>query len=273
MPKRPNAYFRPETLDEALRLMQQPNHVLLAGGTKLLAGDVEAAVVDLQGLGLTKIEIAEGSLVVGAMSRLAELEGYLQSEMLPKGPVDLLRRALRFAGPNTYRNAATLGGTIAARIVDSELLAALLALNAKLRLRQPAPVTVSLENYLAAPNDGLILEVILPWNPGQGGSERVARTPADTPIVSVTGWQPEDEEIRLAATGIDDQLPAVRLKAASESLKNGLTPERIEEAASLAGKAAYHTGDFRGDSTYRAEMASVLTRRLLKKWPPGVDAI
>ena len=36
------------------------------------------------------------------------------------------------AGANTYRNAATIGGTIAAQVVDSELLATLLVLNAKI---------------------------------------------------------------------------------------------------------------------------------------------
>lgn len=255
MPQRPTNYSRPESLDEALRLLSQPDAAPLGGGTKLLAGAVSGAVVDLQELGLNQIDLVDGQLCVGATTTLAEL-----ADGLPEGgPAGLLQKAIRQAGANTYRNAATLGGTIASRLPDSELLAALLVLDTM--IAGPGMET-SLVDYLMAaerPSD-LITAVTIPWAAGQGRSERVARTPADYPIVSVTLWQPADGVSRLAATGLGER--PFRLTEAESVLTDGRNPTAIQSAAQSAQAASQHPGDFRGDANYRAEMAAVLTKRV-----------
>ncbi|GJM42043.1 MAG: hypothetical protein DHS20C20_23250 [Ardenticatenaceae bacterium] len=86
----------------------------------------------------------------------------------------------------------------------------------------------------------------------------MARTPADYPIVSITGWQQSDGFVRLAATGLGKR--PFRLTNAEQA-----TQTSIEAAASAAAAANSHPGDFRGDTTYRAEMAAVLTRRTLSQ--------
>jgi probable selenate reductase FAD-binding subunit len=252
VPKRPTHYYRPESLDEALHLLTQPDTFPLAGGTKLLAADVEGAVVDLQAVGLSQLDWAEDSLRIGATTTLAGLaEAVAEKEA---GPSDLLRQTIHHAGPNTYRNAATVGGTIASRLPDSELLAALLVLDAQLELA--GADSMSLVDYLAAEErpSSLITAVTIPWTAGQGRSERVARTPADYPIVSITLWRPDGETARLAATGLGER--PFRLTNVEASLDN------IETAAAAAKAANQHPGDFRGDAAYRAEMAAVLTRRV-----------
>lgn len=267
MPQKPTAYYRPTNLDEALRFLRQPNTLPLAGGTSLLATEegTFAAVVDLQNAGLDHLSWADGGrlLRIGAMVRLAMLDEFLAPLASLQGAAALLRNAARRAGPNTYRNAATVGGVIASRLPDSEFLAALLVLNATVSLRLPAPETVSLAAYLQDDErlPGLITEVLVFWPNGKGASERVARTPADYPIVSVTGWRPEGGAIRLAATGIGPR-PA-HLTAAEAALGNGLNENTIAAAAQAAAASANHPGDFRGDAAYRAEMAAVLTRRVL----------
>jgi carbon-monoxide dehydrogenase medium subunit len=176
----------------------------------------------------------------------------------------LLQKAIRQAGPNTYRNAATAGGTVAARLADGELLAAMLVLDAILLLQKPGPEELSLAQYLEAAErpDGLITEIRLSWKTGRGSSERVARTPADYPIVSITAWQPDGSPPRLAATGIDSR--PVRLAEAEALLAGGIIDQTVEAAAAAAAKQSTHPGDFRGDAQYRAAMAAVLTRRVLR---------
>jgi CO/xanthine dehydrogenase FAD-binding subunit len=44
-----------------------------------------------------------------------------------------------------------------------------------------------------------------------------------------------------------------------------LAEANIEAAAQTARNSAVHPGDFRGDAAYRAEMAAVLTRRVLEQ--------
>jgi carbon-monoxide dehydrogenase medium subunit len=290
MPQKPAAYFRPTNLDEALRLLKKPNTVPLAGGTTLLATEegIDTAVVDLQDLGLNTIEWAKAEdamvLAVGSMTRLADLDEALGERPAADGPTALLRQAIRRAGPNTYRHAATIGGIITARLPDSELLAALLALGAWVVLagdeletldldlyegvegsagaNAPASegVVIPLYAYLRDPGiKALLTAVRIEWQPGRGQIERVARTPADDPIVSVALWWPDGRRPSLAATGIAP-LP-VPLSGVEAALARG----NIDEAADAARAAAAHPGDFRGDAAYRAEMAAVLTRRVLKE--------
>ncbi|MBK7217514.1 MAG: hypothetical protein IPH95_10765 [Candidatus Promineofilum sp.] len=143
------------------------------------------------------------------------------------------------------------------------MLAALLALGTTVSLRLPAPETISLAAWLADDDrpPGLITEFDIFWPAGRGVAERVARTPADTPIVAVTLWQPRDGAPRLAATGIAPR--PLRLAAAEAALRGGIDEASIAAAAEAARAATTHPGDFRGDAAYRAEMAAVLTRRVL----------
>ncbi len=262
MPKSPTAFYQPQTLPEALSLLAQPDVLPLGGGTKLLRKDVPGAVVDLQKLGLKEMAMENGRLVIGALLPLAEMDGALTAYGA-ETPAALLRQAISLAGPNTYRNAATLGGTIASRLEESELLAALLALQASITLYVPEQKEMALEEYLAAAErpSGLITAVAIPWGAGRGALERVARTPRDAPIVSVVMWQPENEPPRLAAVGCGQR--PLRLRAAEQHLQAHLTPEAIAQAAQAAQAAATHPGDFRGEATYRAEITAVLTRRVL----------
>lgn len=263
---RPSNYYRPKSIEEALQLLSQPDTAVLAGGTKLLADDVAASsVVDLQALGLNQIRFDENYLYLGAMVRLVDWAAFLAANDAPDSPAQLLQKAIRQSGPNTYRNAATAGGSVSARLPDSELLAALLVLEAELLSQSPEANWLSLVDYMAVaerPN-GLITEIRLPWEAGWGSSERVARTPADYPIVSVTVWQPTGQPPRLAATGIDE-LP-VRLAAAERTLSENQSEAAIQKAAAASAAQANHPGDFRGSSQYRAEMTAVLTKRVLNK--------
>jgi CO/xanthine dehydrogenase FAD-binding subunit len=271
MAARPSAYHRPKSIDEALQLLARPDTAPLAGGTTLFAAETRVAVVDLQDLGLDEIQMEAEQLNVGAMTRLTDLDTYLLAQEEAEGGADpgncarLLRRAVDRAGPNTYRNAATIGGVVGARLADSELLAALLALEAEVTLLGPGEEKMTLLEYLEPderPN-GLITEIVVPWMQGIGDSERVARTPADYPIVSVTMWQPGGETPRLAATGIDRR--PVRLGAAEDRLHAAPVNVSIEQASTAAASQVKHPGDFRGDAAYRSDMVVVLTARVLRR--------
>lgn len=266
MPQKPDNYHRPESLEEALELLAKPGSAPLAGGTKLLASETGlpgTAVIDLQALGLGQAKLVSAgdtqTLALGATLTLTKLSQFLEAELAGHEVASLLQDTIKKAGPNTYRNAATLGGTIASRLPDSELLAALLVLEATVTLHSPSSEnTISLADYLADAErpSGLITTVTVPVLDGRGTSHRVARTPADYPIVSITGWRMTDGSFRLAATGLGER--PFRLSSAEQTV-----PAGIEQAAVAASAANTHPGDFRGDAGYRAEMAAVLTSRTL----------
>ena len=110
------AYHRPSTLEQALDLLDSDHAAVLAGGTSLIAGDGPDAVVDLQDLGLDSIALDGDRLAVGAMTRLRD---FAASDLVPQ---PLRQLAMREA-PNTIRNAATIGGTVASGDPESELIA------------------------------------------------------------------------------------------------------------------------------------------------------
>jgi CO/xanthine dehydrogenase FAD-binding subunit len=274
MPKRPSIYHRPTRLEEALRLLQEPGLLPLGGGTGLLAADAPGGVVDLQALDLNQVvwqEKDSGLLHVGATTRLVDLAAAVAGDDRRNGPQRLLVDAVQRAGPNTFRNAATVAGVVATRAADSELLAAWLLLEAHLTVYARGgdeAVAMPLADYLQADErpPGLITAIFCRWQPGRSHSERVSRTPADMPIVSISLWQPEAQPPRLAATGLAAR--PFRLTAAETMVANDLDDDTIERAAAAVKAANGHPGDFRGDAPYRAEMGAVLTRRVLQTLRP-----
>ena len=118
-------YHRPQTLDEALKILARPNTVPLGGGTLLSkpgADPLEA--VDLQRLGLDTLRADRDELQLGATLTLQAL---LESDRCPGS----LKRALKLEAPLNIRNAATVAGTLAACDGRSTFVTLLLAMDAK----------------------------------------------------------------------------------------------------------------------------------------------
>lgn len=234
-------YHRPHNLDDALALLNRPGvaSAVLAGGTHLNAhAEGVDEVIDLQAAGLEGIKMAGDRLAIGAMTRLQAL---VDAELAP----DLVRRTAHREGPNTFRNQATIGGVVAGADAESELLAALLVFEADVRVQTLAgSKSVTLSHFLGdvagALAGGIITEITLATD-GVAAGERVARTPADKPIVAVVGRKTADGRTLFAACGV----------APSPIL---IDPDQLDSLAPPA--------DFRGSSAYRREMARALGRRV-----------
>jgi probable selenate reductase FAD-binding subunit len=245
-------YHRPETIEQALELLKRGSVKILplAGGTVLNQPNQEAIeVVDLQSLGLDRMERAGKTLRVGAMVRL-------QALLEANETMDGLREVIRLEAPVNLRQAATIGGTAAAGDGRSPLLTALLALDAGLETQQAeTPVTrVDLGDWLpvrGGRRGELITAVSLPMNV-KLVYQYVARTPADLPIIGVAVAQWPSGRTRLALCGWG---------AAPMLVMDG--PES-GGAGSAARNTASESGDAWGSSEYRQTMAEVLTSRALK---------
>lgn len=237
-----HSYHRPATLDAALSLLGRKDveTTLLAGGTALNAEQDRAPtdVVDLQGVGLDTITLDGEQMTVGAMVRLQDLIDH------PATPL-LVADAARREGPNTLRNAATVGGTIAMRGPESELLAGLLVHEATVSVAvfgevQELPLDALLAD--AATTAGGIITGTTFATSGTGHIERTGRTPADEAIVAAVGRRSRDGAVTVALTGV-----AATPVLISPSDIDGLEPP----------------GDFRGSPEYRNALAGILTGRVV----------
>lgn len=232
------AYHRPEDVDDALRLIADSRRVPLGGGTVLNAdrapSDIE--VVDLQALGLDRIDADGDRLRIGAT---ATLQAVADHDATP----DLVKRLARSELPSTLRTLATVGGTVAQGDPDSVLLAALIVHDADVELAGADELPLSVVLATGVPAGAIITAVVIDPG-GEGAHASTGRTPADTPIVAAIGRRAPDG-VRLALTGV----------ASRPVLANAASP-----TADLSPP-----GDFRGSTTYRLELARVLAARVVEE--------
>ncbi len=241
------AYHRPSNVEDALKLLARPNvnTAVLGGGTFIIAHlpEMVTEVVDLQTVaGLDKIDHTGVEMTIGAMVRLQTIVDDAQAPAL-------LREAARREGPNTLRHASTIGGVIAGPDKESELLAALLVFEADVKIQTGSEQkNVSLELFMrdiqTALAGGIIVAVEI-QTAGKTASDRVARTPADKPIVAAVARKDPGGNLRLALCGVD----SVPVLVAPDNVKAAVKPPE----------------DFRGSREYRRQMAATLAKRVINQ--------
>jgi CO/xanthine dehydrogenase FAD-binding subunit len=246
------AYHRPKTLDEALRLLTQPNRTPLGGGTLLskeTTDPVEA--VDLQSLNLGTLEAQGNSLKIGATVTLQEL---LESGSCPKE----LKSAIKLEAPLNLRNAATVAGTLVSGDGRSTFTTVLLALDAKLEQTklEDSKIESRISNIgdflpLRSLQGALITSITIPLNV-KIAFDSVSRTPADKPIVCAALAQWNSGRTRLVLGGYGKS-PLLAM--------DGTEAEGMETAA----RNAFHEAtDEWASAEYRMDVAATLAKRCLE---------
>lgn len=249
------AYHRPKTLDEALALLTQPNTLPLGGGTLLsqptpfdpTQGKPDSVhAVDLQLLGLDSLRVNGNSLDLGATLTLQSL---LESEHCPEA----LKRALKLEAPLNIRNSATTAGTLISCDGRSTFATVLLALDARLEIRDSIGKSQvsSLGEFLPLRPRGLITSITIPLNI-KLAFEYVSRTPADKPIVCVALAQWNSGRTRLTVGGFGKS-PMLAMDGTAS-----------DDVASAARNAFHEATDDYGSAEYRMDVASTLAKRCLE---------
>jgi carbon-monoxide dehydrogenase medium subunit len=207
---------------------------------------------------LTGIAIAGDDLVIGAMTRHAELA----AATLVQDCAPLLAHAAAQVGDPQIRHRGTIGGSLAHGDPAADLPMALVALGGSVELRGPTGTrTVAADDFFtgyfetALEPDELLTAVRVPSRPGQPwGYQKFTRRANDWAIVgaAATGGR-----IALANMG---SVP-IRALAAEQALAGGAS---AAEAAELAAEGTSPGEDIHADRPFRQHLARVLTRRALE---------
>lgn len=239
------AYHRPQTLDEALKLLTQPNTLPLGGGTLLSQPTTDpVSVVDLQRLGLDALRVKGNDLEIGATCTLQSL---LESEHCP----ETLKAAIKLEAPINIRNTATVAGTLVSADGRSPFATMLLAMDAKVTVVSGQSSVVSVGEFLLIHPKGLITQIALPLNT-KIAFEFVSRTPADKPIIcaALAQWNSGRTRLTLGGYGKSPMLAM-----------DGTEADGLDTAA----QNAYHeANDEWASAEYRMDIAATLAKRCLE---------
>ena len=251
------AYHRPQTLDEALTLLTQPNTLPLGGGTLLSKPTTDSVqVVDLQALGLDSLSKNGNNLELGATLTLQTL---LESEHCPAP----LKTALKLEAPLNIRNSATIAGALVACDGRSTFASMLLAMDAKLTVISNQSSVIGIGEFLPLRPRGLITSITIPLNI-KLAFEYVSRTPADKPIVCAALAQWNSGRTRLVLGGYGKS-PMLAMNGSEADGADTSTSDYVLRSVQAAARNTYHEAtDEWASAEYRVDVAATLAKRCLE---------
>jgi aerobic-type carbon monoxide dehydrogenase small subunit (CoxS/CutS family)/CO/xanthine dehydrogenase FAD-binding subunit len=228
-------------------------------------------LLDLVGLGLSSLRVEDEDLIVGATTTLQTL---VESPLAYPATAGLLPLACRrVAASRAIREMATLAGEAVHGDPDSELCAALLALNAVFTVAHPAePRESPALRFLRDPaadlaGGGLVESILIPGSPHGAALERAAVLPSLPPLVAVavtTTFSGERlSRVRLAVTGLEGR-PARVMEAETHLERTAGDEAVLREAAEQVADLAPMREDAQASVAHRRRLARVLTLRALR---------
>jgi aerobic carbon-monoxide dehydrogenase medium subunit len=271
MISQPFEYLAPDTLGEALRLLASGDRKVLAGGMSLiplmkLRLAAPAEIVDLGAIrGLNAITESGGVVHIGSLATHHEVE----TSPVIRGRCPLLAETAGRIGDVQVRNRGTIGGSVAHADPAADYPAALLALEAKIRLvsnksdRTIPAAEFFLDAFTTPIEPGeIVLEVLAP---AEGTSEgyRYEKVPHPASGFAVVGVaariQKRGGTVTMARIGVTGMAPrAFRCESMERLLEQGAD---VKWAAQTIGESEEANSDLYASADYRRHLARVYAVR------------
>jgi carbon-monoxide dehydrogenase medium subunit len=172
-------YTRPDTLDEALSALSDPEAKVLAGGQSLVSVLKlrlvrPSVLVDIGRLDLRGLRVEQDELRIGALTTWADL---MAASELERPALRGIAECAEGIGDLQVKNRGTIGGSLAHADPASDMPAMLIALDASLTMRSAdAERVVAADDFFLGPfltalePNELLTEVVLPGPPPGSGS-------------------------------------------------------------------------------------------------------
>jgi len=266
------SYVRPDTLQEALAILADDEAMPLAGGQSLMPMmnfrlAAPETIVDLNAIDdLRGINVADGIVKIGAMTRYAELAQ--SDEIATHAP--LIRLALPHIAHAAIRNRGTIGGSIALADPAAEMPAVMLALGATVEVegangkRRVAADDFFLGLYETALEDAeLITAISIPQREPDDrfGFYELARRHGDYAMAGVAIAIPAQGAAKIAFFGNADR--AIRATGAELALSSGISDAAVQSALDSLDALPFD-GDLNAESGTKRHLAGVVLKRALK---------
>jgi carbon-monoxide dehydrogenase medium subunit len=282
----PFTYYRPETLDETLRLLREQDRAqVLAGGTDLLiqmrAGEaIPSALVEILCVEeLNQIEHGDG-MRIGAAVQLYRLENDRQVE----GKYPALHKAIKSIGGAQIRNMATLAGNLCNASPIADTATPLMVLSAELDIswldgeKKICSRKMQIKDFFTGPGmtilekGQLLTAVHIPEPAPYSGSSfiKICRVTLDLAKISCSAYVERDgtalQSLRVAVGGAGPT-PVRALPVEKKLAGREFSVNRVERAAREVTESIAPITDVRSTEDYRREVASVIVRdAVIQAW-------
>jgi carbon-monoxide dehydrogenase medium subunit len=270
---------KPQTIGDALKLMEDLEDTrLMAGGTDLLV-DIKQGLVSVKNLislqeiqSLRGIREEDGKICIGAMITPKEI----QTNGLINKHFPSLADAARSMAASQIRSMATIGGNIASAVPSADMPPPLIAADASVVLDCGTSRKVTLAEFFTGARETVcgagevLASVWIPIPTPRTGSSYQKLALREANALAVVGVASQislkGDKIAKANIVLGAVAPTpVKASDASMFLCGQIPSEKIfDEASSLASGGGKPISDIRGSAWYRKELIPILTRRSLE---------
>ena len=253
-------HVRPGTTRQAYELLQENRLATVLGGMMWLrlADRTSPLGIDLSRCGLDKIEETEGSWRIGAMVTLGELENH---EGFAASTSGIFTEAVRDIVGTQFRNLATVGGSLYARMGFSDIVCALLALDTEVELEGAGVMPIVPFVERGARGD-ILTHVIVRKHHYRAAFESVRNAATDFSALNAAAacWQGSWH----VTVGARPKKATLLTGGVRIPLRRGFSPAELDAVCELAESLDFGD-DLRGTAAWRRAVAPVLVRRAVER--------
>jgi probable selenate reductase FAD-binding subunit len=245
-------FAQPTSIEEAYNiLVSKRNNRIIGGGAFLRLGAKKiATAVDLSKLELNYIKEQDGTLEIGAMTTLRELETNKQVN-------SAVSRAVSNIVGVQLRNMVTVGASVFARYGFSDLLPALLVLDTDVVLYNAG--RLPLAEFLASPREkDLLTAILIKQNHRQASYQCMRNAASDFSVLNVAVSRLDNQWI--VAVGARPRKAAIAHKA-SEQLSVSANVEDLDAVAKIAADELVFGTNAIASASYRQMMCKTMIKR------------
>lgn len=249
-------YVCPDTPEEAYRLLREDRLATVVGGMMWLrlADRTAPLGIDLSRCGLDRIEETDDAFRVGAMVTLGRLERH---ERFRRATCGVFSEAVRDVVGTQFRNLATVGGSVFARMGFSDVVCALMTLDCEVELVGAGTVPIVPFVERGAGRD-VLTHVVVRKHPYRAAFASVRNAATDFSALNAAAacWNGSWH----VAVGARPKKACLVAGGERTPLREGLSPSELDAACELVEGLDYGS-DLRASEAWRRAVAPELVRR------------
>lgn len=257
-----NSFVRPDTLDEALSLLHGSKiAAVIGGGAYLRLGRKRiSTAIDLGRLPLDQIEEQEADFLIGARCTFGDLE---RSQPLNQAYHNLLPEALKDVVGVQFRNCVTVGATVFSRYGFSDLLPALLALDAGVLLHRQGAMSLEAFLNLKTPGRDILTHIRIPKTCTAAACQAVRLSTGDYAVLNLAVAQMNGQW--RVAVGARPGRAALAIETMALLNDGPWNPETFAAAATCIQREMTFGTNSRGSAAFRRQLAGTLLHKALQE--------